>query len=219
MAGRKTPDDPYARLFCSAVNGNSVLIDCRPVSKSDEDFRKKCSVTEAVCEEAGWDYRVVGEPDLLGYLLAEPEFEALEVAPRRVPQDARLATLDEAEQDRVRWLEGHILELESGRHPERPAREAYDPDLHSVDEREKAKLAELEQAGFAMTQRSLKRLRSAYLEEGLLGLADTRKLRRIAPNGRVDPRVITAMESMLGDPRGRSTVARTVMFRELPPAR
>jgi hypothetical protein len=27
---------------------------------------------------------------LLGYLLAEPEFEALEVAPRRVPQDARL---------------------------------------------------------------------------------------------------------------------------------
>lgn len=53
-----TPD-----LFCSAVNRKNVLIDCRPVSKSDEDFRKKCSVTAAVCAEAGWHYRVVGEPD------------------------------------------------------------------------------------------------------------------------------------------------------------
>ena len=153
---------------------------------------------------------------MLGYLLTAPSFQALDaVPPRRVPQDGRLAVLETAEQERVRWLEGHIIELETGQHPGRPSRDAYDPALHGTEEREQAKLAEFEAAGRPMTRRHLQRLRRAYRDEGLIGLADKRKLREVTPGSDTDPRVISAIEKMLAEPRGRSTVARSVMFTEL----
>jgi putative transposase len=115
---------------------------------------------------------------LLGYLLTAPGFAALDAAqPRRAPQDGRLSILDEAEQQRIRWLEGHLIEVETGRHPEGPVREAYDPELHSLDERELAKVAELRAEGTEISQRSLQRLRQAYRDNGLIGLADKRALR------------------------------------------
>jgi hypothetical protein len=153
---------------------------------------------------------------LVGYLLTAPGFEALDAAPpRRAPQDGRLSVLDEAEQQRIRWLEGHLIELETGRHPEGPPCADYDPDLHSTEERELAKLAELKAAGTEMTQRHLQRLRQAYRYDGLIGLADKRALRSQTPGAGTDPRVIAAIEEMLGEPRGRSTVARSVMLRQL----
>lgn len=116
---------------------------------------------------------------LLGYLLTTPGFEALDAAPpKRAPQDGRLSVLDEAEQRRIRWLEGHLIELGTGRHPERTPRADYDPDLHTADERELAKLAELKGAGTEMTQRHLQRLRQAYRNDGLIGLADKRHCAR-----------------------------------------
>ena len=66
-----------------------------------------------------------------------------------------------------------------------------------------------------MTRRHLQRLRRAYREEGLIGLADRRKLREVTPGSETDRRVIAAIEKMLAEPRGRSTVARSVMFTEL----
>ena len=66
-----------------------------------------------------------------------------------------------------------------------------------------------------MTYRHLQRLRRAYREEGLIGLDDRRKLREITPGAETDPRVISAIEKMRAEPRGRSTVARSVMFTEL----
>jgi transposase InsO family protein len=153
---------------------------------------------------------------LLGHLLAAPGFEALDAAPpRRAPQDGRLAVLSDAEQRRVRWLEGHIIELETGHPPEGPPRPEYAPGLNTMDEREVAKLAELRAAGTEITQRHLQRLRRAYREEGLIGLADKRELRSRTPGADTDPRVIAAIEEMLGQPGGRSTVARSVMFTEL----
>jgi hypothetical protein len=153
---------------------------------------------------------------LLGYLLTAPGFQALDAAPPpRAPQDGRLSILDEAAQRRIRWLEEHLIELETGRHPERPPRADYDPDLHTAEERELAKLAELKAAGTEMTQRHLQRLRRAYRNEGLIGLADKRVLRSQTPGAGTDPRVITAIEQMLADPRGRSTVARSVMLTQL----
>jgi hypothetical protein len=153
---------------------------------------------------------------MLGYLLAAPEFQALDaVQPRRVPQDGRLSALDTVDQERIRWLEGHLIELETGRHPERPPRPDYDPGLHSTEEREQAKLAELEAAGRPMTRRHLQRLRRAYREEGLIGLADRRKLRMVTPGSETDPRVVAMIEKLLSEPRGRSTVARSVMFTEI----
>jgi hypothetical protein len=44
-----------------------------------------------------------------------------------------------AGQERVRWLEGRLIELETGRHPERPLRDEYDPVIHDAEEREQAK--------------------------------------------------------------------------------
>lgn len=100
---------------------------------------------------------------LLGYLLTAPGFEALDAArPRRAPQDGRLSVLDENERRRIRWLEGHLIELETGYSPEGTPRPEYNPDLHTIDEREQAKLAELKAAGTEMTQRHLQRLRRAY---------------------------------------------------------
>ena len=115
----------------------------------------------------------------------------------------------------MRWLEGHLIELETGQHPGQPPRDAYDPALHDFEEREQAKIAEFEAAGRPMTRRHLQRLRRAYREEGLIGLADRRKLREVTPGAETDPRVISAIEKMLAEPRGRSTVARSVMFTEL----
>ena len=66
-----------------------------------------------------------------------------------------------------------------------------------------------------MTQRHLKRLRRAYQHDGLIGLADKRMLRLLTPGAGTDLRVIAAIEAMLAEPRGRSTVARTVMLTEL----
>jgi hypothetical protein len=153
---------------------------------------------------------------LIGYLLAAPDFAALDaVPPKRMPQDGRISLLDDTQQRRIRWLEGHLIELETGRHPEGPLREAYDPDLHNVEERELAKLAELKAAGTEITQRHLQRLRHAYRENGLIGLADKRALRSQSPGAAVDPRVVEAIEQMLADPRGRSTVARSAMLAQL----
>jgi hypothetical protein len=84
-----------------------------------------------------------------------------------------------------------------------------------MDARERAKLADLEAAGTRMTQRHLQRLRQAYRDEGLIGLADKRALRSRTPGADADPRVIEAIEKMLADPGGRSTVARSVMLTNL----
>ena len=153
---------------------------------------------------------------LLGYLLTAPGFTALDAAPpKRAPQDGRLSILNDAEQQRIRWLEGHLIEIETGRHPEGPVREAYDPDLHTLDERELAKVTELRAEGAEISQRSLQRLRQAYRDNGLVGLADKRALRSQTPGAAADSRVIEAIEQLLADPHGRSTVARSVMFTEL----
>ena len=84
-----------------------------------------------------------------------------------------------------------------------------------MDERELAKVAELKAEGAEISQRSLQRLRQAYRDHGLLGLADKRALRSQTPGAAVDPRVVEAIEEMLADPHGRSTVARSVMFTQL----
>lgn len=153
---------------------------------------------------------------VLGYLLTAPGFQALDsVPPRRVPQDGRVSALSAAEQERIRWLEGHLIELETGRHPEQPLRAEYDLCLLDTEGREETKLAVFKAAGCPMTRRHLQRLRRAYREEGLIGLADRRKLRVAAPGSETDRRVIAAIEKMLAEPRGRSTVARSVMFTEL----
>jgi len=77
---------------------------------------------------------------------------------------------------------------------------------------ELAKLAELRHAGWETTHRHLQRLRRAYRDDGL---ADKRKLRALTPGSGTDPRVIAVIDELLAEPRGRSTVARSVMLTQL----
>jgi hypothetical protein len=70
-------------------------------------------------------------------------------------------------------------------------------------------------AGRPMTCRHLQRLRRAYREEGLIGLADRRKLREITPGADTDPESSRLLRRCWPSPHGRSTVARSVMFTEL----
>jgi hypothetical protein len=93
-------------LFCRTFNGGLVT-DCRPVSKADADYRYKCAVTAAACQVAGWEFRLVGEPDpawaanlrwLAGYRhprFADPNLEELLVSflvqPRPLAEAARQA--------------------------------------------------------------------------------------------------------------------------------
>jgi hypothetical protein len=53
----------FPDLFCRSVDGGGIVIDCRPVERSDDDFRYKCAVTAAACQVAGWKFRLSGEPD------------------------------------------------------------------------------------------------------------------------------------------------------------
>ena len=55
---RHVPD-----LFCRMLDGKGVVIDRRPVSKGDEDFRLKTAITAGACTAIGWTFCVVGEPD------------------------------------------------------------------------------------------------------------------------------------------------------------
>lgn len=51
-------------LFCQTFDGGGVVTDCRPARRADaEDFKHKCAVTAAACQVAGWQFRLVGEPD------------------------------------------------------------------------------------------------------------------------------------------------------------
>jgi hypothetical protein len=44
-------------------SSRSVVTACRTVSDVGADFMYKCAVTAAACQVAGWEFRLVGEPD------------------------------------------------------------------------------------------------------------------------------------------------------------
>jgi hypothetical protein len=62
-SGRKRDAAHFPDLFCRSVGGGGIVTDCRPVERSDDEFRYKCAVTAAACQVAGWEFRLSGEPD------------------------------------------------------------------------------------------------------------------------------------------------------------
>jgi hypothetical protein len=79
-------------LFCRMFSSRSVVTTCHTVSNVGADFMYKCAVTAAACQVAGWEFRLVGEPDpvwaanlrwIAGYRhprFASPEVEELLVS-------------------------------------------------------------------------------------------------------------------------------------------
>lgn len=80
--------------------------------------------------------------------------------------------------------------------------------MRSMRQREQAKVDELGRSGEAVNLRTLQRLRHAYEAEGLLGLVDKRHTPRMPVTGRVDPRVVEALQRVLEANTHRSSGTR-----------
>jgi hypothetical protein len=50
-------------FFVRFADGAGMVVDCRPVSRADEKFYRVAGISKAICDEAGWEYRLAGEPD------------------------------------------------------------------------------------------------------------------------------------------------------------
>ncbi|MEU8735412.1 hypothetical protein AB0C68_39390 [Streptomyces tendae] len=105
----------------------------------------------------------------------------------------------------------HVRELEcglpGGPGSEGTVREQYDPERHTLAEREQAKAEELTALGFGRVSRTtVQRMRLAYRKQGLWGLLDHRTTRASSPTGRADERVVAAVREALRRRRSKGTI-------------
>lgn len=137
----------------------------------------------------------------LSQLLCDPALELVSGSRPPLCSEEMLAGIPEAAIERARWWEQHILEILTGRPPgaepgTRP-RPEYDPVKQSLRQRELAKLDELRATGHDVSRNTLQRRRFAYERDGLLGVVDGRHNRRRPVFGRVDERVVAAMQKAI----------------------
>ncbi|MGW3589165.1 hypothetical protein [Streptomyces fungicidicus] len=122
---------------------------------------------------------------------------------RKVPPTARIAEFTETAAEQALWWEGHILEVLHGLPPgasdEAAPRPEFDPRLHSLAERERAKAAELTAAGQKVTASGIKQRRQRYQRDGLVGLADGRSAKQMPAFGKVDAAVVEAMRQAIDE--------------------
>jgi putative transposase len=156
---------------------------------------------------------------LVAELLAEGRLELGQARPLGAARRETGADgLPDAVAEKARWWEGHIAEVVYGVPPDAPAgtrpRPGYDPQLHSLSARERAKAAELTAAGHPVSASTVKHRRQRWEAFGLAGLADRRVARRSAPFGRADPRVVAAMRQAIAETaEDSSKTARFVIWR------
>ncbi len=140
----------------------------------------------------------------LPVLQAAEDF-ALVGSPARapVPPAGLLDGLPAAAVERALWWEGHVVEVLHGLAPDAPAgaapRPEYDPARWSLSRREQAKAAELAAAGHQVSASTVKHRRQRYAALGVIGLVDHRVDKRMPDFGRVDARVVQAMQAAIGE--------------------
>ncbi|MEV8328445.1 Mu transposase C-terminal domain-containing protein [Kitasatospora sp. NPDC056731] len=139
---------------------------------------------------------------LLAYLQAAPDFAVVGAGPSpRLAPHGLLESVPAQAADRARLWEHHLVELECGLPPNAlpgavPQPE-YDPQVHTLAEREAAKARELTALGVKAELRTVQRMRRRYREQGVWGLVDARYARRRKPTGNVDPRVVEAVVAVI----------------------
>jgi transposase InsO family protein len=144
-------------------------------------------------------------------LLGDPSFELVSSARKTapLPPSGLLGGVPEPVAEHARWWERHIVEVLTGLPPEHErtatVKPEYDPQRCSLRQRELAKVAELEAAGYKASFTTMKRLRLAYEKEGLWGLVDQRTARPSRATGRVDDRVVEAVRQAIAEETSRST--------------
>jgi len=147
----------------------------------------------------------------LPHLLTDPSFERLgqhesgPVLPAGLLNGLPAQTLKEAE-----WWERHVIEVLTGLPPVAPPdaqpRPKFDPETHTLRQREQAKAQELAVLGRpGVTARTVKRKRLRYQAQGLAGLVDWRDAPQRPVQGRADPRVLEALRQAIEEATENST--------------
>jgi hypothetical protein len=148
---------------------------------------------------------------LLSHLLSSDGFAVLDGPARALLAPSGLLDgLSEEERAKARWWEGHLLEVETGRHPDpsRPVRPEYDPALPLAD-RQQEKVRELTAQEHPVSFRRMERMRRRYREAGLWGLVDKRGFKVTAPVPDVDSRILDAAVEIIAEHHDGSTTTAT----------
>ena len=157
----------------------------------------------------------------LPFLLAAPDFAVVRAGSAVLPKPVMaphglLDALPEHVVSAALGWERHLFELQTGVPPDSPPgtmpRPEYDL-ARPLAERERAKAAELTAAGVPASARTVRRMRSRYLDQGLWGLVDSRYSPASRWPGKVDPRVVAAAAAEVGAQTGTSTGTRTRVIR------
>jgi putative transposase len=158
-----------------------------------------------VLEEAESPHRVVALIDLF----EAADFEVL-FEPERMPLPA-VGLLEAFPPEMVKqalWWEGHILEVLHGIAPDAEPgsepRPGYGPGS-SVTSRQRVKAAELAAVGHDIAAQTIANRRRRYQEQGLVGLADRRPVRKRAEFGSVPEAVVEAMRKAIKEGVDTST--------------
>ncbi|MEU2835195.1 TnsA-like heteromeric transposase endonuclease subunit [Streptomyces lavendulae] len=119
-----------------------------------------------------------------------------------LPPASLLETFPAAVMEKALWWEGHILEvmhgLPPGAEPGTVPRPEYGPD-RSLTARQRAKAAELTEAGHPTTSSTVAHRRRSYQEQGVIGPADHRPVRKTPRFGEADEAVVEAMRQAIDE--------------------
>jgi hypothetical protein len=159
----------------------------------------------AVLEDAEAPHRVVA---LIG-LFEAADFEVL-FQPKRMPlpSSGLLEAFPPEAIKQALWWERHILEVLHGlppdAEPDTAPRPGYGPGS-SLTSRQQLKAAELTAVGFTVAAKTIANRRRRYQEDGLVGLADHRPVRKRKEFGSVPEAVVEAMRQAIKEGVDAST--------------
>ncbi|MEV4339031.1 Mu transposase C-terminal domain-containing protein [Streptomyces sp. NPDC049590] len=159
-------------------------------------------------------FRVLDGPDAPTH----DEVPAPPSAPARRPlggADLLDGLPDQARQEADFWLD-HVLEVHTGlpgfAAPGSAPRPCYDPERTTLRDRYAAKAAELCAAHHQVSAATVERKRLAWLEQGVWGLVDKRRVRGRSRQGRVDEQVVTLLRKVHKRQEKKSIGTRSRLF-------
>ncbi|WP_405444466.1 Mu transposase C-terminal domain-containing protein [Streptomyces achromogenes] len=159
-------------------------------------------------------FRVLDGPDAPTH----DEVPAPPSAPARRPlggADLLDGLPDQARQEADFWLD-HVLEVHTGlpgfAAPGSAPRPCYDPERTTLRDRYAAKATELCAAHHQVSAATVERKRLAWLEQGVWGLVDKRRVRGRSRHGRVDEQVVTLLRKVHKRQEKKSIGTRSRLF-------
>ncbi|MFI6100836.1 hypothetical protein ACIA8G_35250 [Lentzea sp. NPDC051213] len=152
---------------------------------------------------------------LAGYMMSAPDFAVLGAT--ALPAVEPIGLLDALPADvlaAARDWERHVVEVETGlplgAEPGAVPRPGFDPAVHTLAERDRAKASEL-----GVSVRTVQGRRARYAAQGLWGLVDQRATRTWEVTGRADPRLVEAALEVIAAETSASTGTRSRLMRRV----